>query len=151
MMTVSGFLGRALMDPATGLPNLPYFSIVRDWEERRARRRGYSVRVLTIAAECQDEALMRSLGWRLCQELRTSDLIASEGRSTFRVLLTSPDAEKAETIAERISAMGDALSAEHQDAALRLDAIVEPVGGHGGERGPCDPCDDTVLGGDGTP
>jgi GGDEF domain-containing protein len=147
MMTVSGFLGRALMDPATGLPNLPYFSIVRDWEERRARRRGYSVRVLTIAAACSDEALLRSLGWRLCQELRTSDLIASEGRSMFRVLLTSPDAENAEAIAERISAMGRGLSAEHSDSGLQLEVVVEPLDASGGERGPCDPCDDSVFGG----
>ena len=146
-MAVSGFLGRALMDPATGLPNLPYFSIVRDWEERRAKRRGYSVRVLTIAAQCGDEALLRSLGWRLCQELRTSDLIASEGRSTFRVLLTSPDAENAEAIGDRISAMGTALSAEHSDSGLHLAVLVEPFESRGGARGPCDPCDDEVFGG----
>lgn len=138
-MTVSGLLGRVLADPATGLPNLPYFSIVLDWEQRRARRRGYSVRVLTIGAECEDEALLRSLGWRLCQELRTSDLIASEGPSTFRVLLTSPDAENAEAIAERIGVMGQALSAEHQQAALRLDVIVEPVPVPARDDGPCDP------------
>lgn len=147
MMTVTGFLGRALMEPATGLPNLPYFSIIRDWEERRAKRRGYSVRVLTIAAECGDEALLRSLGWRLCQELRTSDLIASEGRSTFRVLLTSPDAENAEAIGDRISTMGSALGAEHPDSGLRLEVVVEPLNSRGGDRGPCDPCDDSVFGG----
>lgn len=147
-MTVSGFLGRALMDPSTGLPNLPYFSIILDWEERRSKRRGYIVRVLTIMAECLDEALVRSLGWRLCQELRTSDLIASEGRCTFRVLLTSPDAENAEVIAERISAMGRSLGAEHQEAGLRLDVIVEPLGSGNGEKGPCDPCDEPVFGSD---
>jgi GGDEF domain-containing protein len=145
MMAVSGFLGRALMDPETGLPNLPYFSIVRDWEERRAKRRGYAVRVLTIAAECRDEALLRSLGWRFCQELRTSDLIGSEGRSTFRVLLTSPDAENAEAIAERIIAMGGTLNAEHPEAALQLNVIVEPLTHRDGDRGPCDPCDETIL------
>lgn len=144
MMTVSGFLGRALMDPATGLPNLPYFSIILDWEERRSKRRGYSVRVLTINAECHDEALLRSLGWRLCQELRDSDLIASEGGCTFQVLLTSPDAENAEAIAERIAAMGQAVGAEHQEAALRLDVVIEAVGGDS-ERGPCDPREDTMF------
>lgn len=146
-MTVSGFLGRALMDPATGLPNLPYFSIILDWEERRAKRRGYSVRVLTISAECGDEALLRSLGWRLCQELRTSDLIASEGRSTFRVLLTSPDAENAAAIGERISAMGSTLIAEYPDSGVQLEVMVEPLDSRAGDRGPCDPCDDSVLGG----
>lgn len=144
-MTVTGFLGRALMDPATGLPNLPYFSIILDWEGRRSRRRGYSVRVLTVTAECQDEALLRSLGWRLCQEVRDSDLVASEGRSTFRVLLTSPDAENADAIAERIRRMGESVGAEHQEAALQLDVVIEPLGGADGERGPCDPCDDTVF------
>lgn len=146
-MTVSGFLGRALADPATGLPNLPYFSIILDWERRRARRRGYSVRVLTIGAECEDEALLRSLGWRLCQELRTSDLIASEGPSTFRVLLTTPDAESAEAIAERIGAMGQALSAEHHQAGLQLGVIVEPVPDPDDEDGPCDPSADSLFDG----
>ncbi len=145
MMAVSGFLGRALMDPATGLPNLPYFSIILDWEQRRSKRRAYSVRVLTINAECNDEALLRSVGWRLCQELRDSDLIASEGRSTFRVLLTSPDAENAEAIAGRISAMSEVVGAGHQQAALRVHVVIEPLGGDDGKRGPCDPCDDTVF------
>lgn len=144
-MAVSGFLGRALMDPATGLPNLPYFSIIVDWEERRSKRRGYVVRVLTIKAECHDEALLRSLGWRLCQELRTSDLIASEGGCVFRVLLTSPDAENADAIAERIDAMGRALDAEHQGAALRLDVMVEPVSGGKRESGPYDRFDDGTF------
>ncbi len=101
-MAVNSFLGRALMDPDTGLPNSPYFSIIRDWEERRARRRGYVGRVVTVHAASEDDALLRSLGWRLCQELRTSDLISSEGRNVFRILLTSPDAVNAEFINERI-------------------------------------------------
>ena len=33
------FLGRALTDPATGLPNVPYFCLIQNWEQRRARRR----------------------------------------------------------------------------------------------------------------
>ena len=43
------FLGRALTDVATGLPNIPYFRIIQNWEERRARRRKTQVRVVRLA------------------------------------------------------------------------------------------------------
>jgi len=63
------------------------------------------------------------------------------------VLLTSPDAENAEAIAERIEAMGRALSGEHAESGLQLEIVIEPLESGGGERGPCDPCDDSVFGG----
>lgn len=143
-MSVTGFLGRALMDPETGLPNKPYFSIVRSWEERRARRRGYAVRVVTVSVESADEALLRSIGWRLCQELRTSDLISSEGRNIFHILLTSPDAENAELIGERINELARALNVDHPQAALRFDVTLQTAALGQPEAGPCDPWDDTV-------
>jgi hypothetical protein len=97
-----GLLGRALRDPETGLPNVPFFSLIRDWEERRARRRKYRVRVLDIAVRGGSERARGVLSWRLAQALRASDLVASQGREHYRVLLTSPDAEHADRIRERI-------------------------------------------------
>lgn len=144
-MVVSGFLGRALMDPATGLPNIPYFTIVQEWEERRACRRGYAVRVLMLAVECDDEALLRSLSWRLCQEVRNSDLIASEGRSLYRILLTSPDAENAETIKARIEEMARSLNSDRPQAKLEVHVTVQPIREVEVVRGPCEPPDASVF------
>lgn len=144
-MAVTGFLGRALMDPATGLPNIPYFMIVQEWEERRARRRGYAVRVLMLAVECDDDALLRSLAWRLCQEVRDSDLIASEGRSLYRILLTSPDAENAETIRARIEEMARSLNSERPQARLDVRVTVQPIREVEVVRGPCEPPDASVF------
>jgi PleD family two-component response regulator len=132
------------MDPATGLPNIPYFMIVQEWEERRARRRGYEVRVLTMAVECDDEALLRSLAWRLCQEVRNSDLIASEGRSKYRILLTSPDAENVAPIKARIEEMAKSLNREHPQAKLELRVNLQPCPA-GDVRGPCEPPDASVF------
>jgi GGDEF domain-containing protein len=144
-MAVTGFLGRALMDPSTGLPNIPYFMIVQEWEERRARRRGYEVRVLTMVADCDDEALLRSLSWRLCQEVRNSDLIASEGRSSYRILLTSPDAENAESIKARIQELAKSLNQDHPHAHLELQVTIQPVAKAAEVRGPCEPPDTTAF------
>lgn len=147
------FLGRALTDPATGLPNLPYFSLIQNWEERRARRRRTLVRVIRLHVEGGSDAARRLLMWRLCQELRTSDLIASEGRDEFRILLTSPDAENVEAIAERVRAVVSDVNAAHGDAPdagpLAVAAAVEdPPGPVAVEKGPCDPCEEHELLGD---
>ena len=144
-MALEGFLGRALTDPTTGLPNVPYFRMIRDWEERRASRRKYAVRVLKIQVKGGDERIRRSLSWRLCREIRSSDLIASEGSSHFRVLLTSPDAENAEAIASRIEDMATEINTRHPtteplDLQVELDTrqTVTPAG-------PCEPCDPATL------
>ena len=144
-MALEGFLGRALTDPTTGLPNVPYFRMIRDWEERRASRRKYEVRVLKIQVKGGDERIRRSLSWRLCREIRSSDLIASEGSAHFRVLLTSPDAENAEAISSRIVDMATEINTRHP-AAERLELQVEvdrrtvPM-----TSGPCEPCDPATL------
>ena len=144
-MALDGFLGRVLTDPTTGLPNVPYFRMIRDWEERRASRRQYQVRVLKIQVKGGDERIRRSLSWRLCREIRSSDLIASEGSSHFRVLLTSPDAEKAEAISGRIVDMATEINTRHPTSE-RLELYVEmdtrtvPV-----INGPCEPCDPATL------
>lgn len=138
-MAVSGFLGQALTDPATGLPNLPYFSLIQDWETRRGGRRSYSIRVLNLRVQGPAD---RTLAWRLCQELRTSDLIASEGRHRFRILLTSPDAENVAAIGDRIRAMIEALNGKRDSEPMAAELTVEggaEVEGNQGPGGRCGP------------
>ena len=135
-MGMSGLLGQALTDPATGLPNLPYFEFIQDWESRRASRRSYTVRVLTLRVR---GAADRSLAWRLCQELRTSDLIASDGGRSYRVLLTSPDAENAPAIGERIQAMIDKLNARPGAEPISAELALEAGRTFDGSQGPWGP------------
>jgi len=105
------------------------------------------VRVIRVAAQGGAESLRRALLWRLCQELRTSDLIASEGRDTFHILLTSPDAENAVAIAERVQHLGDTLGEEGtaDGPPLVLRTEIEPPMEHVAEKGPCDPCEEHEL------
>lgn len=117
-IAIDGLLGQALHDPETGLPNAPFFSLIRDWEERRARRRQYRVRVLTIRVHGGTDQARRVLTWRLTQSLRASDLVASHGAEHLQVLLTSPDAEHADEIRSRIERL-----------AGELEATVHPAGG----------------------
>jgi GGDEF domain-containing protein len=145
-VVVDTFLGRALTDPTTGLPNIPYFCMIQRWEERRARRRQTQVRILRLSIQDGGDDVRRALTWRLCQELRTSDLIASEGRSELRVLLTSPDAEHIEAVVERIERLTGAINAEpHAGAGLDLRVHVEEPAMTLEELGPCDPGDDPLL------
>ena len=136
-MALSGLLGQALTDPATGLPNMPYFSLIQDWERGRARRRNYLVKVLTLAVGGPSD---RTLAWRLCQELRTSDLIASDGRHSYRILLTSPDAENATAIGDRIRAMIDKLNKKRNAEPLTAALTVEPDPLPQSDPGPWGPC-----------
>ena len=131
-MTQDAFLGRALRDPATGLPNVPYLQLIRDWEERRARRRNYAVRVLKISVTGGEERVRRSLGWRLIRALRDSDFVASQGPSHFQVLLTSPDAEHVGTLCTRIENVIAELNERHpSDPPLRvlIDLEGDPLPG----------------------
>ena len=122
---MESLLGRVLLDPATGLPNLPYFEVIQDWEAKRAERRNYQVRVLDIRIEGGAEATRRTLGWRLRQLLRASDLIASRGTDFFRVLLTSPDAEYADDVARRVASMVDSINGRHpSDPPLDVQVAV---------------------------
>jgi hypothetical protein len=144
---VDTFLGRALTDVATGLPNIPYFRIIQNWEQRRARRRNTLVRVIRVAVSGGADGARRALLWRLCQELRTSDLIASEGRDTFHILLTTPDAENAAAIAERVQHLGEALgeSSPPVKEPLVIKTEIEPPAELAADKGPCDPCEEHEL------
>ena len=141
---VDTFLGRALTDPATGLPNIPYFCLIRNWEERKARRRQTRVRVIRLQVTAGGQEVRRALIVRLCQELRTSDLIASEGKSEFRILLTTPDAENAEAIAERIDQLTGGLNDVHgvEEEQLAMQVEMEQPAPPTNEQGPCEPCDE---------
>lgn len=82
---------------------------------------------------------------RLCQELRTSDLIASEGKVELRILLTTPDAENAEAIAERIRQVVRELNASQSADEAPLEIRVErepPPEMVPDAEGPCDPCEE---------
>jgi GGDEF domain-containing protein len=144
---VDTFLGRALTDVATGLPNIPYFRIIQNWEERRARRRNTLVRVIRVGVSGGADGSRRVLLWRLCQELRTSDLIASEGPDVFHILLTTPDAENAAAIAERVQHLGEALgeTSPTANAPLVIQTEIEPPADPVAEKGPCDPCEEHEL------
>ena len=137
----------ALTDAATGLPNIPYFRMIQNWEERRARRRNTLVRVVRVAVSGGGEGSRRTLLWRLCQELRTSDLIASEGRDQFRILLTTPDAENADAIADRVRHLGESLAESNPKEApqLQLRTEIALPSQLVAEKGPCDPCEDHEL------
>lgn len=143
-MGISGFLGQALTDPATGLPNIPYFTLIQDWEARRAQRRNTAVKVLTLRVQGPAD---RTLAWRLCQELRTSDLIASEGRHSYRILLTTPDAENVGAIGDRIRAMIDKLNEKREAEPLAAALGVEPDAPLEKDPGPWGPCSRPVGGG----
>lgn len=142
-MAISGILGQALTDPATGLPNMPYFSLIQDWETRRSYRRNYQVKVLALRVQ---GAVDRTLAWRLCQELRTTDLIASEGRHVYRILLTGPDAENARALGARIRAMIDKLNTRRDAELIAAELSVEPLDGQVGKSGPWGPCDEPLRG-----
>ncbi len=148
------FLGRALTDPATGLPNLPYFFLIQDWEERRAKRRGTHVRVISLHVTGGDDESRRALLLRLCQELRTSDLIASDGGGEYRILLTTPDAENSDAIAERVRSMAASVNgARHngndgqsgEGGAVTLTVILEAERVPPPDKGPCEPCEEHEL------
>lgn len=144
-MSNDPFLGRVLTDPATGLPNLPYFRLITDWEHRRANRRQYAVRVLRVAVSGGDERLRRSLSWHLCRELRTSDLIASEGPGHYRILLTSPDAENVDAIRARIEEIAAELNGRHSPAdpvVMQVEVDADSPPSHGS---PCETMDQDTL------
>lgn len=129
-MSVNGMLGRVLMDPATGLPNAPYFELIREWEARRARRRQYAVRVVNAIFGGGSERLRRSLAWRVARELRGSDFLASEGPGNFRVLLTSPDAEHVDRIVQRMKRVAGELNRHFpEEAPVTLTVQVEEESG----------------------
>ena len=109
------------MDPATGLPNAPYFRLIRDWEGRRAKRYNLALRVVLMSVKGGDQRARRALSWRLCRELRDSDFLASSGPVEVRILLTSPDAEHAETLCRRLEAMVEDLNS-HIPEERRIEA-----------------------------
>jgi GGDEF domain-containing protein len=141
----NNLLKRILTDPLTGLPSVMYFRLIREWEERRARRRDYNVSVLTVEVQGGTQSVRRTLGLRLCRDFRTSDLIASDGNEHYRVLLTTPDAEQAEVIRQKVSRIADGLNeGVPADQHVALDVKVEGKR-EGQPVEPCQPCDLNAL------
>lgn len=106
-----GLLLRTLTDPDTGLPSVLYFRLVREWEERRAARHGGGVRVIRIVVRGGDDSSWRRFTFGLCHDLRKSDLIASSGRTQYRVLLVGRDADRADAIRGRLLRLQDETNA----------------------------------------
>jgi hypothetical protein len=122
----NGLLLRTLTDPGTGLPSLLYFRLVRDWEERRAARHGGRVRTIRIFVEGGDETASRRFTFGLCHEFRKSDLIASSGRTQYRLLLVGRDADQADTIRERVERLRDDTNGRSTtDGALAVHVVVD--------------------------
>lgn len=118
----NGLLLRTLTDPDTGLPSVLYFRLVREWEERRAARHGGRVRTVRIAARGGDDASCRRFTFGLCREFRKGDLLASSGRSQYRLLLVGRDVDQTDTIRERIARLqADTNARSVPEAAIDVD------------------------------
>jgi GGDEF domain-containing protein len=98
----NALLKRALVDPATGLPNTLYLDLIREWERTRAERDGKEVRLIAVSVCGGDAASRRALALELCGTFRKSDLVASEGAERFYVLFTAQEADDADVLCERV-------------------------------------------------
>lgn len=128
-MSPHSLYANAFIDQSTGLPNALYFGLIREWEERRTRRRKGRVCVLTVRFHGGDPRLRRSLSWRLRREFRENDLVAADGPCTYHILLASPDAEHAADVLRRLRVLADELNARYADAEpLTIQVMLE----HGG-------------------
>ena len=143
----NALLGRILPDRTTGLPSLAYFRLVRDWEERRARRTGTRVRVIKLSVTGATRRDLRMLPGQLCRELRDTDLIASDGPTRYRLLLTTPDAEKAPAIVQRLERLIESANRGRAvtDLPLAMDIRMEDERILSAEPNPCEPCDVDLL------
>lgn len=118
----NGLLLRTLTDPDTGLPSVLYFRLVREWEERRAARHGGRVRTVRLAVRGGDDASCSRFTFGLCREFRKSDLLASSGRSHYRLLLVGRDVDQTDTIRERIAGLqADTNARSVKEAAIDVD------------------------------
>ncbi|MGQ0713493.1 MAG: hypothetical protein ACT4PJ_07150 [Gemmatimonadaceae bacterium] len=125
----NGLLLRTLTDPDTGLPSVLYFRLVREWEERRAARHGGRVRTVRIAVRGGDDTSGRRFTFGLCREFRKGDLLASSGRSQYRLLLVGRDVDQTDTIRERVARLEADINARvATEAAIDVDiAVDEPL------------------------
>jgi hypothetical protein len=125
----NGLLLRTLTDPDTGLPSVLYFRLVREWEERRAARHGGKVRTIRIAVRGGDDTSCRRFTFGLCREFRKTDLIASSGRSQYRLLLVGRDADQTETIRGRVDRLREDTNARsREEASIDVQVLLdEPV------------------------
>src|SRR5688500_14105054 len=122
----NALLLRTLTDPDTGLPSVLYFRLVRDWEERRAARHGGRVRTVRIFVHGGDETSCRRFTFGLCHEFRKSDLIASSGRSQYRLLLVGRDADQADAIKDRVDRLRtDTNGRSAKEGSIEVEVVVD--------------------------
>jgi hypothetical protein len=124
----NGLLLRTLTDPNTGLPSVLYFRLVREWEERRAARHGGRVQAVRIVVRGGDADSSSRFTFGLCGEFRKGDLIASAGRTQYRLLLVGRDADQADAIRARIERLRDDTNARSTTGGgLEVEVTVDEV------------------------
>ena len=122
----NGLLLRTLTDPHTGLPSVLYFRLVHEWEERRAARHGGRVQAIRIVVRGGDDDSSRRFSFGLCREFRKGDLIASAGRTQYRLLLVGRDADQADAIRERVERLTDDTNARStMEGSLDVQVTLE--------------------------
>ena len=97
-----GLLKRVLLDPATGLPNKMYLELIRNWEQSLAERQGMRVLFVALTLRGGTEHDRRTLALHLCESVRKSDFIASEGPERFYLLLAMREPEDLDAVRKRI-------------------------------------------------
>jgi GGDEF domain-containing protein len=126
----NALLKRALVDPATGLPNTLYLDLIGDWERGRAERDGKELRLIAVSVCGGDATSRRALALELCGTFRKSDLVASEGAERFYVLFTAQEADDAEVLCERVQSVVDELNARgsvQTPLTAELELIERPA------------------------
>ncbi len=120
----NALLRRALVDPATGLPNTLYLDLIREWERTRAEREGTLLRVIAVTVSGGDAARRRALALELCTAFRRSDLVASEGPERFYILFSVHEAGDTEVVSERVAQAVADVNARLANASSALEADV---------------------------
>jgi GGDEF domain-containing protein len=119
-------LKRALTDPATGLPNTLYLELIRNWQAAVAERHGGSARVIALAVSGGTDDARRKLAWSLAEAVRKSDLLASEGRERFFLLLALHDDSDLDAVRARVDDVVNSLNAK-MPGEPQLNVVVSAV------------------------
>jgi GGDEF domain-containing protein len=91
----------ALTDPTTGLANQLHFDLVYRYLFAAADR-GYPLALMLVSAPAPDEGTLRTLGARIQDMTRVSDLVAHLGDGRFGVLLMGCNLSGGRLAADRV-------------------------------------------------
>jgi GGDEF domain-containing protein len=91
----------ALTDPTTGLANLLHFDLVYGYLFAAADR-GVPLTLMLVSAPAPDEPALRTLGARIQEMTRASDLVAHLGEGRFGVLLVGCNLSGGRLAADRV-------------------------------------------------